>query len=151
MIKKIYNVVLQSVIGNGATTSSETFFYDWTQIPDVPYFFSFSFVSALTATLVTTVVAPSLYVDLSQSYNQIALPQSGVNTPIRGQFLGNLKYMGGTAGANSLYAEVNTNPLTFLNGRPSSNNFTVEIHGTQTADFNPPCGAYCLILSFQEC
>jgi len=78
------------------------------------------------------------------------MSQVGANSANRGQFLGNLKYFGSSAAANSLCADTNTNPLTFLNGRPCSNNFIVEIHGTTTVDFTPPCGAYCLILSFQE-
>ena len=46
MVKKNYNVVLQSEIGDGTTGSNETYFYDWTQIPDVPYRVSFFFMSA---------------------------------------------------------------------------------------------------------
>ena len=151
MTKRIYNVVLQSAIGDGATTSSETFFYDWTQIPDVPYIVSFSLVSTITATTSTTGIA-SLYVDLTQSYNQIAMAQTGAQSAYRGQFLGNLKYMGSSsATTNYLYAETNTNPLTYLNGRPRNNNFTAEIHSSPTVDFIPVAGPYCLILSFQEC
>ncbi len=66
MVKKIYNVVLQSLIGDGATNSSETFFYDWTQIPDVPYKVNFSFVSGVVAAMAVTQFA-SVYIDLSQS------------------------------------------------------------------------------------
>ena len=49
MVRKTYNVILQSAIGDGPTTSNDTFFYDWTQIPDVPYNVSFSFMSATIA------------------------------------------------------------------------------------------------------
>ena len=91
-----------------------------------------------------------LYVDLAQSNNQTAKPQSSAQYSYRSQFLGNLMYA--VVGNNNyLYAENNTNPLTYLNGRPQSNNFTVEIHSTPTVDFNPYTGTYCLILSFQEC
>ena len=52
MTKRIYNVILQSAIGDGTTTSNETFFYDWTQIPDVPYYvLPFFFCSLLCCSL----------------------------------------------------------------------------------------------------
>ena len=91
-----------------------------------------------------------LYVDLAQSNNQLAKPQSSAQYSYRSQFLGNLMYA--VVGTNNyLYAENNTNPPTYLNGRPKSNNFTVEIRSTPTTYFTPFGGTYCLILSFQEC
>ena len=149
MVKKIYNVVLQSTIGDGTTTSNETFFYDWTQIPDIPYYVSFTFASAVVALTSTGQVA-SLYVDLSQSYNQLATSQLTGPSGYKGQFLGNLLY--GLVGANNyVYAESNTNPQTYLNGRPQSNNFTVGIYSLPTTEYTPVVGLYSLILSFQEC
>jgi len=149
MVKKIYNVVLQSAIGDGATTSNENYFYDWTQLPDVPYLVSFSFMSA-TAALTSTTQVASLYIDLSQSYNQLATCQAGTQSAYKGQFLGMLLYQG-VAAQNYVYAENNTNPPTYLNGRPRSNNFTVEVRYAQDAYFTPTPGVYCLVLSFQEC
>jgi hypothetical protein len=148
MVKKTYNVILQSAIGDGTTTSTETFFYDWTQIPDVPYYVSFSFMSATIAMIQFGQIA-MLYVDLSQSYNQIATSQSLTQSASNGQFLGNLLY-GVVASNNFLVAENNTNPPTFLHGRPRSNNFTVAVRSTPTTDYTTPSGVYCLILSFQE-
>ncbi len=149
MVKKIYNIVLQSAIGDGATTSNETFFYDWSLIPDVPYYVSFNFMSATTAITQFNQTA-MLYVDLSQSNNQVAFPQSSSQSANRGQYLGNLMYAVVSAN-NYLYAENNTNPPTYLNERPKSNNFTVEIRSTPTTAYTPFSGTYCLILSFQEC
>ena len=148
MVKKIYNVILQSGIGDGPAQSNETFFYDWTQIPDVPYHVTFSFASSVNPMIQIGQTA-SLYVDLSQSYNQLATSQSLTQSAYRGQFLGNLMYAV-VANNNYLYAENNTNPETYLNGRPRNNNFIAEIHNTPTADYTPPSGAYCLILSFLE-
>jgi hypothetical protein len=148
MVKKIYNVILQSSIGDGTTTSNDTYFYDWSLIPNVPYIVTFSFQSAF-ATFTSGTVVPSIYVDLTQQHNEIAVAQSSTAT-YRGQFLGNLKYAYGGTAVNALTADVNTNPPTFLNGRPSNNLFTLEIRGTATTEFTPPCGPYCLILSFQE-
>ena len=148
MVKKTYNVILQSAIGDGTTTSNETFFYDWTQLPDVPYNVSFSFSSATIAITQFNQTA-MLYVDLSQSYNQIATSQSLTQSAYKGQFLGNLMYAV-VSNNNFLVAENNTNPPTFLNGRPRSNNFTVAVRSTLTTDYTTPSGVYCLILSFQE-
>ena len=149
MVKKIYNVVLQSAIGDGTTGSNESYFYDWTQIPDVPYIVTFSFMSA-TIALTSAGQIASLYVDLSQPYNQLATCQKAAQSAYRGQFLGNLMYEGINAN-NFVYADVNTNPPTYLNGRPSNNNFVVEVHNSPTQDYTPAPGIYCLILSFQEC
>ena len=149
MVKRIYNIVLQSAIGDGPTPSSETFFYDWSQLPDVPYYLTFSFATSVCPIIQFAQMA-MLYVDLSQSNNQLAKAQYSAQYSYRSQFLGNLMYA--VIGQNNyLYAENNTNPATYLNGRPQSNNFTVEIHSTLTADFNPFTAVYCLILSFHEC
>ena len=91
----------------------------------------------------------SLYVDLSQSYNQFATAQSSAQSAYRGQFLGNLMYAV-VANNNYLCAENNTNPETYLNGRPRNNNFAVEIHSMPTTDYTPFSSVYCLILSFHE-
>ena len=91
-----------------------------------------------------------LYVDLSQSYNQIATSQSLKQSAYNGQFLGNLLNAATTANSY-LYAENNTNPPTYLNGRPRNNNFTANVRSTVIVDYTPPSGPYCLILSFQEC
>ncbi len=148
MVKKIYNVVLQSDIGDGSTPVNETFFYDWSLIPDVPYYLTFSFASSVCPITQFAQMA-MLYIDLAQSNNQLAMPQSSGQSVNRSQFLGNLMYA--VIGNNNyLYAENNTNPVTYLNGRPQSNNFTVEIRNSLIAYFTPFTGLYCLIHSFQE-
>jgi hypothetical protein len=91
-----------------------------------------------------------LYVDLSQSYNQIATSQTSIQSAYKGQFLGNLLY-GVVAANNFLVAGNSTNPPTFLNRRPLSNNFTVEIRSALNVNYTLPSGVYCLILAFQEC
>ena len=149
MSKRIYTVVLQSAIGDGPSLSSETFFYDWSQIPDVPYYVRFSFASSVNPVIQINQMA-MLYVDLAQSNNQIASAQYSAQSAYRSQFLGNLMYA--TVSGNSyLFAENNTNPPTYLNERPKSNNITVEIRSTLTTYFTPFSSPYSLILSFHEC
>ena len=79
MVRKTYNVVLQSAIGDGATTSGETFFYDWTQLPDVPYNVSFSFMSATIAMTSIAQIA-SLYVDLTVTIGSSSLSASSIQS-----------------------------------------------------------------------
>ena len=149
MSKRIYTVVLQSAIGDGPLLTSETFFYDWSQIPDVPYYVRFSFASAVNPVTQINQI-PMLYVDLAQSNNQLANPQSSAQSSYRSQFLGNLLYAS-ISGNSYFFAENNTNPPTYLNERPKSNNITVEIRSTLTTYFTPFSSPYSLILSFQEC
>lgn len=147
----IYNVILQSSLGNGAGgTIGETFFYDWTQMEDCKYKVSFSFISAV-ATLTNTAVG-TIYVDLGQSQNKLASGQAITPTVFKGSFLGCLLYSG--TGANTyLYADVKTNPSTYIGGRPRNNNFFVEIHqnsATTTDNYTPATGQYTLILNFEK-
>ena len=123
MVKKIYNVVLMSSIGNGITTSGETFFYDWSQIPDKPYKVSFTFYSS--ASVLNNTVGALLYVDLWQTYNQIATSQNSGSIDFRSSYLGCLEYLG-TAN-NILFADSKTNPPSYLNGRPRTNNFIAQL------------------------
>ena len=125
------------------------FFYDWSQIPDVPYYVRFSFISSVT-TIIRFAQVAMLYVDLSQSNNYLAKLGSSAQYSYMSQFLCNIMYAT-ISGNSNLYAENNTNPPTYLNGRPQSNNLSVEIRSAPTADYLPFTAVYCLILSFQEC
>jgi hypothetical protein len=144
-MKKIYNVVCISGIGDGANIFNETYFYDWGSIPDVPYYVSFAFVSGALA-MTTNASPPAVYVDLSQVNNQLATSSTTSNS--RGQFLGNLRYMLPT-GTNVLYADPNSNPSSYLNGRPNNNYFTVQILSNPTTNFTE-CGPYSLTISLLE-
>jgi len=148
MEKRNYNVVLQSEIGDGSTQINEMFFYDWSQLPDVPYIVTFSFSSSvITFATMNGLRFACLYMDLGQSYNQIATSKTAP-TSLTSIFLGNILYNTSTV-ANLLTAESDSNPPTFLNGRPKNNNFTVDIRNSPGASF-ALVGAYSLILSFQE-
>ena len=85
MVKKIYNVVLQSAIGDGPSPVSETFFNDWSLIPDVPYYLTFSFASSV-GPITQFAQMAMLYIDLAQSNNQLAKPQSLHNLQIDHNF-----------------------------------------------------------------
>ncbi len=147
---KIYNIVLMSSIGNGISTSGETFFYDWSQIPDKPYKLSFTFNSSTSTT--NPNIIPLIYVDLGQTNNTIAIPQNDNNIGFRSSFLGCLRYtLAGFSGVNILYADAMTNPPSYLNGRPQSNNFTAQIlqNDGSFINYTPPSN-YVLTLYLEE-
>ena len=149
MVKKIYNVVLMSTIGNGITTSGETFFYDWTQIPDKPYKLSFTFYTSLSTT--TNSMAALLYVDLGQTDNTIAISQNIDALSYRASFLGCLRFLASGVAPNILFADSMTNPPSYLNGRPRSNNFTAQIlqNNGSFIDYIPPSN-YVLTIYLEE-
>jgi hypothetical protein len=124
MVKKIYNVVLMSTIGNGITTSGETFFYDWSQIPDKPYKLSFTFYSSITS--MNQAVIPLILVDLGQTFNKIATSQNINNICYLSNFLGSLRFLGNSQN-NIVSVDSISNPPSYLNGRPRSNNFIAQI------------------------
>ena len=149
MVKKIYNVVLMSTIGNGITTSGETFFYDWSQIPDKPYKLSFTFYTSLSTT--TNTIAALLYVDLGQTDNTIATSQNINNVCYLSNFLGSLRFLG-NSNNNIVSVDSISNPPSYLNGRPRSNNFTAQII-PNTGSFGEiafPPSNYILTLYLEE-
>jgi hypothetical protein len=148
MVKKFYNVILQSAIGNGSTVLSETYFYDWTRIPDVPYKLTFTFNSTSIVPSVST--NASIYMNLSQPYNDVASAQGTTAVGYRSDFLGSLYINYNTSSFSYLAANITSNPPVYLDGRPRNNNFMVQIlSGVDTAYNVVPVG-YQLILSFEE-
>ncbi len=146
---KIYNIVLMSAIGNGPTVASETFFYDWTRIPNVPYRVSFTFYSVALAPNYN--FGAVVYLDLGQPNNTIATSQNSNAIAYHSHYLGCLRFSATTLNSN-YFADMASNLPTYLNGRPSSNNFQVEVFqnnatNTQVAPFTGP---YTLTLSFEE-
>ena len=159
MVKKTYNVVIQSFITVEGSMSARNYFYDWTQIPDVPYYLTFTFMSGLLeGTTVPPIpvssAVPSLYVDLSQPYNKIAMNQKATQYNNRANFLGNIMLNTPTlVGFNYYYAETISNPPIYLHGRPKSNIFLVSINTTPNKSdiLYPFTGRYVLTLCFEEC
>ena len=81
MEKRNYNVVLQKPISDGTLSSNRVYFYDWTEIPDVPYIVTFSFTASVnTFGSLTNPKFPCIFIDLAQSYNQFARPQNGTSS-----------------------------------------------------------------------
>lgn len=148
MVKKFYNVILQSAIGNGATVLSETYFYDWTRIPDVPYKLTFTFNSTSIVPSATT--NASIYMNLNQSYNNVASAQGTNVVGYRSDFLGSLYINYNTSTFSYLAADITSNPPVYLDGRPKNNNFMVQILAGVDTAYNVTPTSYQLILSFEE-
>lgn len=144
----IYNVVLFSTIGNGGG-AGENFFYDWTQMPDVPYKITFKFLTPINLNTNGNNIA-SIFVDLGQSQNKLAQSTGVSSLTYKGSFLG---FVGqsGIGAATFLFASATDNPATFIPGRPRNNNFLVEVHNSDatSTDFNPAPNGYVLTLNFE--
>ena len=69
----------------------------------------------------------------------------------KSSFLGCLKFTAGGVAPNILFADSITNPSSYLNGRPQSNNFTVQIlqNNGSFIDYLPPSN-YVLTLYLEE-
>ena len=146
---KIYNIVLMSAIGNGPTVSSETFFYDWSQIPDKPYKVSFIFYSVALAPNYN--FGAVVYIDLGQPYNTIATSQNTNAIGYQSGFLGVLRFVS-TSGNTAYFADMTTNLPTYLNRRPTVNNIQVQVlqNNATNTEVTPFAGPYTLTLSFEE-
>ena len=147
MAKQIFNIVFNSDVGTGATTT-DAFFFDWSRMPDVPYHVSFCFTSAI-ATLTNTAVA-NIFVDLGCSHTFLAGQSSG-NNAYTSMYLGSLRATG-TGASNYLVSSESDNPPIYLRGRPTNNNIVVNIHQniiTQMTDYTPAPVKYTLCLCFR--
>ena len=147
-MKKIYNIALFSDVPS-STTVSENFFFDWSQIEDVPYKITFTFQSAGSA--ITDGDVTTVFCDLGQGGSSfIAQSQIGTSPNYRTGLLGSLM-INGVGADNFWYAFLNTNPPILINHRPPSNNFTVHLHNN-TPNFNASAlspGRYTLILNLE--
>jgi hypothetical protein len=138
-----------SAIGNGPTVASETFFYDWTRIPNVPYRVSFTYYCiTMTPNINFSAV---VYIDLGQPYNTIATSQNTNAIAYHSHYLGVLRFAS-TAGNTAYFADMTTNLPTYLNRRPTVNNIQVQVlqNNATNTEVTPFAGPYTLTLSFEE-
>jgi hypothetical protein len=157
--KRVYNIVLNSLLGGASPTTGSTFFVDWSILPEGEYKVSFTFSSNATGTDLTLSTTPVIYLELGQASTTVIEPSAAsANTTYRGGFLGCLRGQSitSTTAATTeyytfLYADTNTNPPVYLLSRPRNNTITVDIH-TSSATLSTnytPIGAYVLTLSFE--
>ena len=146
-MKKIYNIALFSNVP-ASTVTSENFFFDWSQIEDVPYKITFTFQSGGGVAVDDAII--TVFCDLGQGGTNFIAQSQTAPINYRSGLLGSL--MVKSIGVGYLwYAFLNTNPPTLINHRPPSNNFTVHLHNNSpnfnTNSLSP--GEYTLILNFE--
>jgi hypothetical protein len=59
--KRVYNIVLNSLLGGASPTTGSTFFIDWSILPEGEYKVSFTFSSNATSTDLTLSTTPVIY------------------------------------------------------------------------------------------
>lgn len=147
-MKKIYNIALFSNVPPTPEIREE-FFFDWSQIEDVPYKVTFTFQSGVFNVLSAYVL--TVFCDLGQGNTTfIAKSQTGTTPNYRAGLLGSLM-ISAQGVDNIVYAFTNTNPPVLIGGRPPSNNFTLNIQQNTpnfTTDYVSPTN-YTLILNLE--
>jgi hypothetical protein len=147
---KIYNIILESTVGTGATNADKSYYIDWGRLPDGPYKITFAFRASESNHLNITVA--NIFVDLGQGMNTVIAQNPSGKPSYRSNYLGFL-FVTGTGNAHMLFCDTTTNPPLYIDRKPNNNNVLVEIN-TNTAPFNTDFGGevgnYTLILSFEK-
>jgi hypothetical protein len=163
---KIVNVVLNSNNKASGTNNQATYYMDWSSIlkDNTQYYLHFTYMGC--ANTITGTKLALVYADFQTSNKLNSATQNGASST---QFLGCLKsivLVGGTSNTGYLQAEDNTIVPTFLESRPTNNQFTITVldnasppalylDNTPVAVGPPatqpvPNGNYVRVLSFRE-
>jgi len=147
---RFWNFILNSAVGTEGTTAGidETFFIDWSRIPDKPYNLTFTFMSSASTITITSLA--NIYIDLGQ---QSQLAVSSVDSSVCGRvgYLGKLIYSSGGANQNLRAGTTDNAPL-YLESRPVNNTVRVELFRNDgTGNFYSPLLVnYTLQLCLEE-
>jgi len=154
---KIYTAVFCSTIGIG-TTVSESFFFDWSVLPESRYKVSFTFVTGVSAGVFANASPCNLFCDLGQgAYTTIASPSTS-NPSYSANFIGCARLYDCAAGALGaqepyLAADTTSNAPFFLDGRPRNNTVAISMLSVITPAggtvYAPVPGPYTLTFSFE--
>jgi hypothetical protein len=125
MCGRKWNFILNSAVGTatGLAGVDESFFIDWSRLPNKPYNLTFTFFTSGTNVLITPLI--NIFVDLGQQ-SQMAVSSLDSQVCGRAGYLGKLIWSGGGVN-NSLRALLNENPPLYLEGRPTQNTVRVEL------------------------
>ena len=162
---KIVNVVLNSNNKASGTNNQATYYMDWSSIlkNNTSYYLHFTYLGG--SNVITGTKLALVYADFQTSNKANSSTQNGASST---QFLGFLKpiVFVGSSNTDYLQAEDNTNVPTFLETRPTNNQFTITIYDNASPPalfldntpvaVGPPAtqpvanANYVLVLSFRE-
>lgn len=146
-IDETYNVVLNSNLAGGSLAEA-TFNFDWSVLPDINYtvHYSFNTSNMSLSTGKVCLISSDLFTNTNTF---IAGAPTGRTTALSSNILG-VAYPYIYGATSALHAEDGTAPPTYMNTRPSLNQFTISI---KTADATPVdypgLTAWVLILHFR--
>lgn len=129
--KETYNIVLNSNLATGTPTDA-LFNFDWSVLPDRDYIVHYSYNSSNMniATGKVCLISSDIF---SNSNTYFATGQGGRTASQSSNILG-IAYPYIYGAVSALHADDSTAPPIFLNGRPTMNQFAIQI---KTADATP--------------
>ena len=120
---EIFNFILHSDIGGGASVANETFFIDWNILPVSRYKLTFSFASSTLAN--STSYEAMLFINEIGCSNNIVCMGPYGSTANNAGFIGIIR---DNTNMGYLSTNLTDNPPSYLRGRPNTNQITVRIH-----------------------
>jgi hypothetical protein len=147
--KKPFTLVISSLNRSNGNQNYAVYNFDWSVLPDVPYYLSFSFTASDNATYVlATAPTASIYIDFGENTQTYTCIVNNNGAP-SSQYIGSLRKRHISGTNHCLYADQNTNPPVYLNGRPSNKNFLIRIFTDNLALYDlSMLGSYILTLYF---
>lgn len=125
--KKPFTLVISSLTRSGGNANYAIYNFDWSVVPDVPYYLSFSFTASDNANYVlATASSASIYIDFGENTQTYTCLVNNHGAP-SSQYIGSLRKRNSSGANYYLFADQNTNPPVYLNGRPNNKNFLIRI------------------------
>ncbi len=157
---KIYTVVLNSQISQSAISAiaNESFYNDWSMIPESKYKVGFTFISAQGTAVPPNTAGVNVFIDLGQGAN-VEIASSSLSyqgSVYASSFVGSLELRSISNATTSLsffYAGTTTNNPIYLDNRPRNNLITVAMATNASYPAFIPSsimGQYTLILSLEQ-
>ena len=148
--KKPFTLVINSNNRSVGNANFAIYNFDWSVLPDVPYYLSFSFTASDNANYVlATASSASIYIDFGENTQTYTCLVNNHGAP-SSQYIGSLRKRHVSGTNHCLYADQNTNPPVYLNGRPTNKNFLIRIFTDNLALYDVSLlGSYILTLYFE--
>ena len=147
--KKPFTLVINSIYRSNGNANFAIYNFDWSVFPDVPYYLSFSFTASDNANYVpATASSASIYIDFGENTQTYTCIANNYGAP-SSQYIGSLRKRHVSGTNHCLYADQNTNPPVYLNGRPTNKIFLIRIFTDNLALYDVYLlGSYILTLYF---